>query len=284
MWNLFCFLRLTILRMLWPLFASPILYCQESNKPRPCKRSRLQSVAVTLPAAVGIIGPNWKYKSRALNETFHESAPVLQAVQQRIQINTLGGKCCDLLVMSELVIPISIACGLHKHLHFRLSLGTLESDAQVRFVLEFSLFFSLFLLVYSEGSKGSGGQVCRGLSLSWSRSAFSWWYCIDGVVPLHPTACNFSQIRQIASHPVVFELRDLSFQKLGNAIFKVDHAVCRCCIGFMRRSSVVSCRVGYPNPKQAEVQTHPEPPKQRVHRIANENYCKWILPTNIFFY
>lgn len=77
-----------------------------------------------------------------------------------------GGKCCDLLVMSELVIPISIACGLHKHLHFRLSLGTLESDAQVRFVLEFSLFFSLFLLVYSEGSKGSGGQVCRGLSLS----------------------------------------------------------------------------------------------------------------------
>lgn len=48
-------------------------------------------MAVTLPAAVGVIGPNWEYKSRALNETFHKSAPVLQAVQQRIQINTLGG-------------------------------------------------------------------------------------------------------------------------------------------------------------------------------------------------
>lgn len=201
----FCFLCLTTLRMLWPFFVSHI-YCQEL-KPRPCKRSCSHSVAVTLPAAMGVIGPNWEYKSRALNETFHKSAPVLQAVQQRIQINTLGGrKCCDLFVMSELVRLTSIACGLSRCLGFRLSLGMLKSDAQVRFVLEFSVFFHFFFLVCSKGSKGSGGQVYRGVFLS--RSTFSWWYCIDCVIPLHPTACNFSQIRQISSLPVVFELRD----------------------------------------------------------------------------
>lgn len=74
-----------------------------------------------------------------------------------------GGKCCDLFVMSELVRLTSIACGLSKCLGFKwLSLGMVKSDAQVRFVLEFSVF-SLFFLVCSKGSKGSGGQVCRGV-------------------------------------------------------------------------------------------------------------------------
>lgn len=103
---------------------------------------------------MGVIGPNWEYKSRALNETFHKSAPVLQAVQQRIQINTLGGrKCCDLFVMSELVRLTSIACGLSRCLGFRLSLGMLKSDAQVRFVLEFSGFFHFFSLSVQKAAK-----------------------------------------------------------------------------------------------------------------------------------
>lgn len=40
---------------------------------------------------MGVSCSNWKYKSRALNETFRESAPGLQSVQQRIKISVCEG-------------------------------------------------------------------------------------------------------------------------------------------------------------------------------------------------
>lgn len=57
----------------------------------------MSSAAVVLPSAVGVSWSNWKYKSRALNEAFHKSAPGLQSVQQRIKISVCEGGTTQLV-------------------------------------------------------------------------------------------------------------------------------------------------------------------------------------------
>lgn len=89
----------------------------------------------------------------------------------------------------------------------------------------------VFLFCYCslwQVSEVVGDRTSGVLSLFSVCGAFRWWFCIDCITPLGPTAYSFSQIRQIGSHPELLELWGWSIQKSGKARFMVVCTVDRC--------------------------------------------------------